>query len=228
MNVKKLGAWMLARAIDAGLEVVRDRAVGIDASGQLFRAVRLASGSTIRAHTMILAAGPLLPEWVDSIGLFAPIVNEQHGKISFEDDEGIIPRDVPLMIWDSGVHFRPRGEKSVLGIWGQIPFDEKYPHKVIRGLAEMVPGLARYIDRVDDFTVDSGYYCKTPDNRPLIGPTAVDGVYLIGALSGFGVMSSQAAAELVCAHVLHKPLPSWAPAFAVDRQFVAGQYSGEL
>ena len=58
-----------------------------------------------------------------------PIVNELHGKISFEDDAGVIPRDAPLMIWNDavdlgargtfpgGVHLRPRGAQSILGIW---------------------------------------------------------------------------------------------------------------
>ena len=53
--------------------------------------------------------------------------------------------------------------------------------------------------------MDGGYYCKAPDNRPLIGPTAIDGVYLLGALSGFGIMASQAAAELLAAHIPRSP-----------------------
>ena len=32
-----------------------------------------------------------------------PIVNELHGKISFEDHAGVIPRDAPLMIWNDAV-----------------------------------------------------------------------------------------------------------------------------
>ena len=59
-------------------------------------------------------------------------------------------------------------------------------------------------------TVDGGYYCKTPDNRPLIGPAAIEGVYLLGALSGFGIMASQAAAELLAAYLLRQPLPGYA------------------
>jgi glycine/D-amino acid oxidase-like deaminating enzyme len=45
----------------------------------------------------------------------------------------------------------------------------------------------------------------------------VAGVFLLGALSGFGVMASQAAAELVAAHVLEQPLPGYAPAFLPGR-----------
>ena len=65
--------------------------------------------------------------------------------------------------------------------------------------------------------MDGGYYCKAPDNRPLIGPTAIDGVYLLGALSGFGIMASQAAAELLAAHVLDRLRPDYAAAFHPGR-----------
>jgi hypothetical protein len=36
---------------------------------------------------------------------------------------------------------------------------------------------------------------------------------VLGALSGFDVMASQAAAELLAAHVLDRPLPDYAAAF---------------
>jgi hypothetical protein len=32
-----------------------------------------------------------------------PIVNELHGKIAFDDDDGVIPRDAPLMIWNDAL-----------------------------------------------------------------------------------------------------------------------------
>jgi glycine/D-amino acid oxidase-like deaminating enzyme len=166
-------------------------------------------------------------------------VNELHGKVSFEDEAGVVPRDIPLMIWNdpvdldalgtfpAGVHLRPRGARSLLGIWTydtrvEPPacpptFAEDYSRIVIGGLTAMIPGLARYVGRADEGIVDGGYYCKTPDNRPLIGPTTIEGVYLLGALSGFGIMASQAAAELVAAHLLDKPLPDYAAAFRPAR-----------
>jgi glycine/D-amino acid oxidase-like deaminating enzyme len=77
----------------------------------------------------------------------------------------------------------------------------------------MMPGLRAYVGRSREAIVDGGYYCKTPDNRPLIGPTAIEGAYVLGALSGFGVMASQAAADLLAAHLLEQPMPAYAGAF---------------
>ncbi len=41
----------------------------------------------------------------------------------------------------------------------------------------------------------SGYYTKTPENRPIVGPVAPR-VHVAGAFSGFGMMSALAAVRL--------------------------------
>ncbi len=45
----------------------------------------------------------------------------------------------------------------------------------------------------------------------------VEGAYLIGALSGFGVMAACASGELLANHVAGLALPDYAPAFALER-----------
>jgi len=65
--------------------------------------------------------------------------------------------------------------------------------------------------------VDGGYYTKTEENRFLAGPLPVEGAYVIGALSGYGLMAANGAADLLADHVAGRPLPDYAPAFALDR-----------
>ena len=235
MNAMKLGRWLLARAQALDVTLMRDEAISLVVENQRFAGVRLASGARLDAGVLILAAGPGLPKWTAQLEIAVPVVNELHGKISFEDDGGVLPRDLPLMIWNdpvnlgrfgtlpAGVHLRPRGARSILGIWTydtrieepSFPptFEPEYPEVVIRGLSAMVPGLQASVAQARSAIVDGGYYCKAPDNRPLIGPTPIAGAYLVGALSGFGIMASQAAAELVAAHLLDRPLPDYAAAF---------------
>jgi glycine/D-amino acid oxidase-like deaminating enzyme len=81
----------------------------------------------------------------------------------------------------------------------------------------MIPGLSAYFGRLPKPVVDGGYYTKTRENRPLIGPLPVKGTYMIGALSGYGIMASCGAAELLAAHLTGSPLPSYAPAFILER-----------
>ncbi len=235
MNASKLGHWLLERARAHGVELVRDEVTALDVSQGRVVGVGLASGPRIATPRFVLAAGPLLPSWIDRLGLRGPVVNELHGKISFDDEAGVIPRDAPMMIWNDavdlgergrfpgGVHLRPRGDRSILGVWTydtrieepRFPpaFDPDYADIVLRGLTVMVPGLSAYAGRSPTVVVDGGYYCKAPDNRPLVGPTAIEGAYVLGALSGFGIMASQAAAELLAARMLGQPLPEYAAAF---------------
>ena len=130
----------------------------------------------------------------------------------------------------AGVHFRPEGlgpSPVLLVLWtydieAQEPvwppvFDEFYPEIVMRGLTRMVPGLSAYLGRMGRPVVDGGYYCKTQENRPLICSLPVEGAFLIGALSGFGVMAGPAAGELLAAHVAGDDLPGYAPAFSLER-----------
>ena len=235
MSASKLGQHLLERSCARGVEVIRDEVAGLVVENGRFVAATLASGSRIDARVFVLAAGPFLPEWTDRLALDIPIFNELHGKISFEDDDAVIPRDAPLMIWNDAVdlgslgtfppavHFRPRGAQSILGIWTYdmrierpaFPpvFAHDYGEIVMRGLAVMIPALNQYVQRGANVIVDGGYYCKAPDNRPLIGPTSIDGVFVVGALSGYGIMASQAAAELLATYILDDPRPDYAPAF---------------
>jgi glycine/D-amino acid oxidase-like deaminating enzyme len=129
-----------------------------------------------------------------------------------------------------GVHVRPvdltHGDELYL-IWTfetaprpfvwPPEFDSRYAEVVLRGCARMIPGMAAYVPGSDRGIIDGGYYCKTPENRPLIGPLPVEGAYVLGALSGMGVMSSHASAELLAAHVAEQPLPDYARWFLPSR-----------
>jgi glycine/D-amino acid oxidase-like deaminating enzyme len=77
--------------------------------------------------------------------------------------------------------------------------------------------MAAYVSRLPRAFVDGGYYTKTRENRFLAGPLPVEGAYLIGALSGYGLMASSVAADLLAAHVTGAPLPPYAPAFMLGR-----------
>jgi glycine/D-amino acid oxidase-like deaminating enzyme len=65
--------------------------------------------------------------------------------------------------------------------------------------------------------IDGGYYTRTRENRPLIGPLEVEGSFVIGALSGFGLMASMGAGQLLAAHVTGDGLPDYARWFVPSR-----------
>lgn len=127
-------------------------------------------------------------------------------------------------------HFRPEGGDDspfVVALWEYhdlvmeptwpLPEDSLYPEAVMRGLTTMVPGLSAYRDHLPESVVDGGYYTKTPENRPLIGASGLDGVHLLAGYSGFGVMVSAGGADLLARQIVGDELPDYADAFALSR-----------
>jgi glycine/D-amino acid oxidase-like deaminating enzyme len=139
-----------------------------------------------------------------------------------------------------GVHTRPEGghdSQVILMLWEYRtkrmepiwppPLDENYPEIALRGLATMLPGMRQYFERLPRPALDGGYYTKTRENRPLVGPLPVDGAFVIGAVSGFGIMSACACGELLAAHVIGSELPAYAPAFHPGR-YESAEYQKQL
>lgn len=161
--------------------------------------------------------------WSDPINL--SWTDAEREKLAADDETRWLLDEFP-----AGVHFRSRmdGDTHVLlAIWTYDiepcppvwppTFDPDYPEILIRGLARMIPGLSAYFGHGSRAYTDGGYYCKTQENRPLIGPLPVEGAYVIGGLSGYGIMTSQAAGDLLAAHIIGSELPEYAPAFLLSR-----------
>jgi glycine/D-amino acid oxidase-like deaminating enzyme len=84
-------------------------------------------------------------------------------------------------------------------------------------MSTMVPALQAYAGKPVRPYVDGGYYMRTRENRPLIGPVPVEGAYVSCGFSGFGVMASCAAGELIARHITGGALPDYAGAFLLSR-----------
>src|SRR5262249_24781259 len=98
-----------------------------------------------------------------------------------------------------------------------LPEQPYYPEIALRGMSTMLPALRAYEGKPSRPFVDGGYYIRTRENRPLIGPLPVEGAYISCAYSGFGVMASCAGGDLVARHITGAPLPDDAPAFLLSR-----------
>ncbi len=161
--------------------------------------------------------------WDDPIHLFW--TDEEREELAADAELSHLLNQFP-----GGVHLRPEGggeSPILLALWTfdlepreviwPPQFDPAFPEIVLRGLIRMAPEMARYIGWLERPYVDGGYYCKTQENRPLITPLPVAGAYLFGAVSGYGIMASQAGGELIAAHITGSNLPDYAPAFLLDR-----------
>lgn len=156
-------------------------------------------------------------------------------SLPWEEEERLALAEDDEMHWlteafPSGIHIRPDGSgenQTILMLWEYRtkvmepilppPLDEQYPEIALRGLAAMLPRMKEYFNRMPRPQLDGGYYTRTRENRPLVGSVGIDGAYVLGAVSGYGIMSACGVGELLAAHVTGAELPSYAKAFKLAR-----------
>jgi glycine/D-amino acid oxidase-like deaminating enzyme len=160
--------------------------------------------------------------WNDPVTL--PWTDEERAALAESDETRWLLDELP-----SGLHGRPEGEGDMYLLqWAYhrldavdpvfpVPLDSEFPEVALRGMANVLPDLATYFNQIPRPFVDGGYYARTPENRPLIGPLPVEGAYIIGGLGGFGMMASCGASDLLAKHISGAELPAYAAAFLLSR-----------
>ena len=200
------GLPQVARMLDINLQVFHELHAKFT--------MRDVKGCVPRSAPFVIWTDPMRIDW--SAGERADLEATKEGRILTE----VLP---------GGVHVRPvdltYGDELYL-IWTfetaaraytwPPEFNASYGPAVLRGCAQMIPAMKEY-DGLCTGVVDGGFYCKTPENRPLIGPLPLQGAFVLGALSGSGLMAAHAAAELLSLHIVEKPLPDYARWFLPSR-----------
>ncbi len=195
------------------------RLLGVDLPVFCERHAKVAFHDT---HRVVPRDAPMMI-WTDPVRL--PWDDDEREELSQSESHRHLLDEMP-----AGVHGRPEGggdSPIMLGVWTYdvepmeprfpVEFDPAYAEIVIRGFSRLIPGLSVYVPRLPKYFVDGGYYTKTEENRLLSGPLPVEGAYVLGGLSGYGMMSSNGAADLLADYIAERPLPRYAPAFRLDR-----------
>ena len=232
-EVKVIGGHVSSIKLGTGETI--DCAAFINAAGPYLMRVAAMCDLDLPVHTelhlklvfedlrRVVDRGAPLLIWNDPIRL--PWDDDERGLLLSDPESSWLAEPLP-----GGAHTRPEGgadSHNLLMLWDYKkraqdpvfppPLDEQYAEVALRGLSVMLPGLKGYFGHATRPRLDGGYYVKTAENRLLAGPTSVEGVYVIGAVSGYGIMSACGAGELLAAHVAGRPLPAYAKTFLLDR-----------
>lgn len=164
-----------------------------------------------RDAPLLICADPQTLSWAD----------EERAMLADEPEARMLLGELP-----AGAHCRPEGGAGsawVIALWAYdaAPVEEIFPlpsapyffEVTLRGLTRIIPALEAYVHRPPRPSIDGGYYTKTRENRPLIGPVGPRGSFVMGAFSGYGIMATCGAAEILAAHIGGSTLPAYAAAF---------------
>ncbi len=212
-----------------------DSPIFINAAGPYLKEVGKLLGVDLPVHTE-LHLKAALKDSLGVVGRAAPLlIWTDPQSLPWEEAERLALAEDQQTRWltesfPSGVHVRPEGaveSQTILMLWDYRArvmdpvwppqLDEQYPEIALRGLAAMLPRMQEYFNRMPRPQLDGGYYTRTRENRPLVGPLGVDGAYLIGAVSGYGIMSACGVGDLLAAHITGTELPSYAKGLALAR-----------
>jgi glycine/D-amino acid oxidase-like deaminating enzyme len=173
------------------------------------------------------------PDTLGGLPRSAPMLiwlDEQHLPWSEEERAALAEDEEARWLFGTfpaGVHGRPDGASATIILYNHhgdavdpvfpLPEQEHYAEIALRGMSTMVPALQAYGGKPTRPYIDGGYYMRTRENRPLIGPVPVEGAYISCAYSGFGIMASRAGGELIARHIVGAELPDYASAFLLSR-----------
>lgn len=162
---------------------------------------------------------------------FTIFADKQHLQWSEEEREQI--ESDPEYSWllnefPAGLHIKPEGASNIKLGWAynteaespqwETSDDFDFPNITLRGASRFIPALQPYVDEPPTPIIQfSGYYTRTPENLPLIGPLETDGLFTVSALAGYGTMTACSAAELCADWMMGEELPEYARYFHPDR-----------
>ncbi len=162
------------------------------------------TAGVVATSNVVLAAGPFSGALAATLGLTLPLVNSRRQKTILPELPEV-PAWAPLTLDDdTGTHWRPalRGA-YLLGAIGapliepattEVALDHTLALRLLDpsspyAAARIAPFWAQVWARgAIHWSLQAGQYTLTPDNKPLIGPSAIPGLWLNTGYGGHGVM----------------------------------------
>jgi sarcosine oxidase subunit beta len=198
----------------SGADVLLDHPVtGFDVRSGRLRGVTTQEG-TIETRAAVIATGPMSRPLGALAGLDLPLVTVRRQKLILPEVPEV-PADGPMTIdEETGAHWRPAYDR---GAWllhtdpatepseptMDVPTDHRFAFRLMDpasavSVARVVPFWRDVWERGSrHWLLQAGQYTVTPDHRPLIGATEVEGLYVNTGYSGHGIMLSPAGGRLL-------------------------------
>ncbi|MDG5759438.1 FAD-dependent oxidoreductase [Natronococcus sp. A-GB1] len=199
----------------ATLFAERARSVGVDVrTGVSVTNVETRDGAVtaietgegrLAADRVINTTGPWAPQLNETVGVELPLCHTRGPMLAVETGDTL---EGPTAIFESKRYVRPTETGAWLGAYRtDYTEDQRYDladrsisasfRDSARELEAFVPGLEG-ATIVDDWV---GYRTVTPDGRPLVGETEIDGYLVAVGLSGQGITLAPAVADVVHGHL---------------------------
>jgi sarcosine oxidase subunit beta len=192
---RRLGARCLTDVEVNGITVSGGKVIGVKANR-----------GNIATPVVVNCAGP----WSGPIGAMAgvdvPVVPLRRQWLSTTPLPEI-PADFPFVIdFAQSLYFHREGEGLLTGMSNpdeKIGFDQSVDSDWELTHLEAAALRMPFLERAGVAARQAGLYEVTPDAHPIIGPTPVEGFYLLTGFSGHGFMHGPVAGRLMAEMITH-------------------------
>ncbi len=167
----------------------------------------------VGADAVVVAAGPFSGEVARLAGVELPVSTVRRQKLVLPEVPQV-PATAPMTIDDdTGAHWRPAFRGAALLFADpatpasppsdDVPLDHRFVFQLLEPSSPVAVGRvspfwrAVWSDWSAAWMLQAGHYTMTPDHRPLIGHTAVEGLLVNSGYSGRGVMAGPAGSRLL-------------------------------
>jgi glycine oxidase len=227
VDSRRLVAALLAAAERAGVSFHRRRASGLQLDGKRVVGATFADGQALEAPTVVLAAGCWSAQLEGLPPSARPPVRPVKGQIlrlRGAADQPLPARTVRGLVHGASVYLVPRadGELVVGATVEERGFDTTVTagatYELLRDAAEILPGISE-LELVE---ARAGLRPGSPDNAPLLGPAAIEGLVVATGHYRHGVLLTPVTADAIAEVLVTGGAPGLIAPFSPVRFAVEG------
>ncbi|MFA9429965.1 glycine oxidase ThiO [Egicoccus sp. AB-alg2] len=226
VDAQRVVSALLTACAAAGVDVDRRRAVHLEHDGRRVEGVTLDDGTRLASTTVVLAAGTWSADLAGIPDAARPPVRPVKGQLLVlraDDPLALRPTvTVRALVRGRPVYLVPRedGRLVVGATQEERGFDTTVTAGAVRQLLDDAVEVLPVVDELTVEDVRAGLRPGTPDNRPLVGPTGLDGLLVATGHHRHGALLAPLTADVVVAH-LDGGDPGVDPAVLDPRRFAA-------
>ncbi|GAA3736583.1 glycine oxidase ThiO [Salinactinospora qingdaonensis] len=223
IDPRRLTAALRSAAAHRGVTVVEGRVRAVTGPEDRVNGVELADGTHLRGDQVVLAAGVWtsritgLPP--DTVPALRPVKGQLLRLRGGPHEAPLVTRTVRGLVKGTPVYLVARNDGEVIlgGTQEEVGHDTRLTAggvwQLLRDGHELVPGVSEL--EITETCV--GLRPGSPDNEPLLGPTAVAGLHLAVGHFRHGVLCAPATGDAMAEALAQGRLPDYAQRFHANR-----------
>ena len=204
VTIKRAGVELVEASEVTALSTERSRVTGV-----------VAGSKHLKSGSVVLAAGCWSDRLLEPLGLKLNVIPARGQMIAVRGP--ICP--IERVIHSSGVYIVPRRDGRIL-IGATVEYSGFRKAVTVAATETLLSAALKLIPSLEEFDLEetwAGLRPDTPDHLPIIGPTAIDGLFLATGHFRNGILLAPVTAELILGLISDQEAAGDSGVFGIER-----------